>query len=442
MSVIPWSLRNIAILLLCFAFVKLNAQIPYPAKKGSKSVLLLGGTSHLGNGKVIKNSAIGIRNGKIDLVLTSIDIRLDTSKYDTIIHFEGKHLYPSFIAPNSRLGLVEIDAVRASRDFDDVGDFNPNIRSLTAFNTESRIISTIRSNGVLLAQVSPKGGIISGTSSVFNLEGWNWEDAVLKVDDGIHLNWPSRYLKSNLNNKKNADKSDEDYIRKVELIKEFFSKSEAYQKAGFHLESNLRYEAMKKIFDKDAKVYIHANRIQEILDAIYFFDQYDFNIVLVGANDAWLASDLLKDRNIPVILRRVHSLPMNEDDDIDLPFKLPKILSDKGLLVALENSGSMEAMGTRNLPFYAGTACQYGVEREKALSMITLNTAKILGIDEQVGSVEEGKDATLFISVGDALDMKTNKIEVALVEGKFIDLDNPQKALYRKYRAKYKEGVN
>ncbi len=441
MSVIPWSLRLI-VFVLSVTLMEVNAQIPLPAKKYSKSVLLIGGTSHLGNGEILKNSAIGIRNGKIDLVLTSIDIRLDTSKYDTIIHFEGKHLYPSFIAPNSRLGLVEIDAVRASRDFDDVGNFNPHVRSLTAFNTESRITSTIRSNGVLLAQVSPKGGIISGASSVFELEGWNWEDAVLKIDDGIHLNWPSRYLKSNLNDKKKADKSDTEYLEKVELIRDFFFKSRAYQKASFHLESNLRYEAMKQIFRKEAKVYVHANRIQEILDAIYFFDQFDLNIVLVGANDAWLAADLLKDRDIPIILRRVHSLPMHEDDDIDLPFKLPKILSEKGLLVALENSGSMEAMGTRNLPFYAGTACQYGVKKEDALSMITLNTAKILGVESQVGSIEVGKDATLFISEGDALDMKTNKILVAFVAGKSIDLDNPQKALYRKYRAKYKEDVH
>jgi imidazolonepropionase-like amidohydrolase len=249
-------------------------------------------------------------------------------------------------------------------------------------------------------------------------------------------------LKPNLNDKKKADKSDNEYLEKVELIRDFFSKSMAYQKAGFHLESNLRYEAMKQIFKKEAKVYVHANRIQEILDAIYFFDQFDLDIVLVGANDAWLAADLLKDRDIPIILRRVHSLPMNEDDDIDLPFKLPKILSEKGLLVALENSGSMEAMGTRNLPFYAGTASQYGVKKEDALSMITLNTAKILGVESQVGSIELGKDATLFISEGDALDMKTNKVLVAFVAGKLIDLDNPQKALYRKYRAKYKEDVH
>ena len=159
---------------------------------------------------------------------------------------------------------------------------------------------------------------------------------------------------------------------------------------------------------------------------------------MVGAYDSWLVADLLKDRNIPIILRRVHSLPMREDDPIDLPYKLPKILLDKGLLVALENSGRMEAMGTRNLPFYAGTAAAYGVSKEAALSMITLNTAIILGVDHRLGSIELGKDATLFISDGDALDMRTNQVILAFINGNRLDLTNPQIELYQKFTKKYK----
>ena len=196
---------------------------------------------------------------------------------------------------------------------------------------------------------------------------------------------------------------------------------------------------MKSVFSKKKKVFIHANRVQEITDAIYFFDDYDFEIVLVGGYDAWLLSDLLKDRKIPVILRRVHDLPMNQDDDVDLPYKMPKILAGKGILVSLENSGRMEAMGTRNLPFYAGTAVAYGVDKEAALSMITLNTAKILGIDKVVGSIEEGKYATLFISAGDALDMRGNQVTLAFIQGKQIELTNPQIELWKKYDGKYGE---
>lgn len=437
MNAILWK-SNLLLLALLSTFL-VNAQLPKPASEQKQSILLLGATAHIGNGEVIPRSAIGLRDGKIDLVMAAIDARMDSTKYDTIIHLEGKHLYPGFIAPNSRLGLVEIDAVRASRDFDDVGEMNPHVRSLIAYNTESRISPTVRSNGVLMAQAAPKGGRISGSSSVFNLEGWNWEDAALKVDDGIHLNWPNIYLKNSWEDEKKRAKIEENYQSEIKQLKDFFKQANAYRKVDFHLEKNIRFEAMKPVFEKKSKLYLHAERVQEITDAIYFFDEFDLDVVLVGGNEANLVSDLLKDRNIPVLLRRVHSLPMNEDDAVDLPYRLPSILHEKGILVGLQNSGSMEAMGTRNLPFYAGTAVAYGVEKEEALSMITLNTAKILGIDSLVGSIEVGKEATLFISEGDALDMRTNQLLLAFISGKKIDLDNPHKYLYRKYMKKYEE---
>jgi imidazolonepropionase-like amidohydrolase len=237
--------------------------------------------------------------------------------------------------------------------------------------------------------------------------------------------------------KKKDDKWTESYTKSMDEIKQFFEEAKAYNKLDFQLEKTLRFEAMKDVFTKKKKVFVHAQRIQEITDAIYFLDEYDVDIVLVGGYDAWLISDLLKDRSIPVVLRRVHELPMNQDDDVDLPYKLPKILSDKGVLIALDNSGSMEVMGTRNLPFYAGTAAAYGVEKEQALSMITLNTAKILGIDAQVGSIELGKFATFFLSEGDALDMRTNQVSMAFIEGKMLELTNPQIELWKKYDAKY-----
>lgn len=428
-------LKGVLALILCFVAFFTNAQTPAPPQ--SKSILLLNATAHLGNGEVIPRAAIGIKEGKINMVLAAFDIRMDSTKYDTIIHLDDKHIYPGFIAPNSRLGLIEINAVRASRDQEDVGEFRPHVRSLVAYNTESRITPTVRTNGVLIAEVAPVGGILSGTSSIFELDGWNWEDAVLKEDNGIHLNWPEKAHELE-EKKEELKKKAKHYQKQVSKIDRFFKEAKAYHNASFHLEKNLRFEAMNGLFNGSKKLFIHANEVQEITDAIYFFDQYDIKIVLVGAYDAGLVSDLLKDREIPVLLRRVHSLPMSEDDAIDTPYRLPKLLSDKGLLIGLENSGDMEAMGTRNLAFYAGTAVAYGVEKEKALSMISLNTAKILGIDKRVGSIEIGKDATLFVSEGDALDMRSNQLVLAYIQGRKIDLNNPQLQLYRKYSKRYK----
>lgn len=429
-------MKNLIVIIACL--LALSAAAQTPAEPQTKSILLLGAKAHLGNGKIIPNAAIGFREGKIDMVLSAIDIRMDSTKYDQVIHCEGKHIYPGFIAPNSRLGLVEIDAVRASRDQREVGQFKPHVRSLIAYNTESRITSTVRTNGVLMAEVAPVGGVIAGTSSIFNLDGWNWEDAVLKKDNGIHINWPSIQTSLGSDQKKDGEWK-EKYAESVTELKQFFKEAEAYNKAEYHLEKNIRFEAMKPVFAQKKKVFVHADRVQEITDAVYFFDEYDFQLVLVGGYDAWLLAYLLKDRSIPVVLRRVHELPMNQDDDVDLPYKMPKILADKGLLVCLDNSGSMEAMGTRNLPFYAGTAVAYGLGQEEALAMITLNTAKILGIDALVGSIEEGKYATLFVSAGDALDMRGNKVTLAFIEGKLIELTNPQIELWKKYDGKYGE---
>ena len=181
---------RIFLILMLFVLSE-NITSQTPASKQNKSILLIDAKVHVGNGTVIPRAAIGIENGKIKMVLDAFDIRMDSTAYDTIIHLKGKEIYPGFIAPNSRLGLVEVDALRATRDFDDVGLFNPHVRSITAYNAESKITSTVRTNGVLLAQITPKGGLISGSSSIVNLDAWNWEDAILKEDDGIHLNWPN-----------------------------------------------------------------------------------------------------------------------------------------------------------------------------------------------------------------------------------------------------------
>lgn len=403
----------------------------------NQSILILGTKAHLGNGEIIKNAAIGIRDGKLDLVMHSIDYRLDTTKYDTIIRLYGQHSYPGFISPNNELGLVEIEAVRATRDADEVGDITPQVRSLVAYNTDSKIIPTVRSNGVLIVQSTPQGGRISGTSSIFNLDGWNWEDAVLKMDDAIHINWPSVYNRKWQNGTITYEENTK-FESQVYELNSFFKKALAYTKVDFILEKNLSYEAMRSVFTGDKKVFIHANNARELSSAIYFIQEQQIKSpVLVGAYDALLVADLLVDYAIPVVLRRVHELPLREDDAVDLPYRLPSLLAEKGVLFCLQNNGSMQAMGTRNLPFYAGTAAAYGMDREEALRSITLNAAKILGIEKEVGSLEVGKFATFFVSEGDALDMRTNKLTVAFINGKIIDLSSHQKELYERYMNKY-----
>lgn len=424
-------MKNIFFTILIGAFISTNAQVETPALPQSKSILLMNGYAHLGNGKVIENAAIGFKDGKLTLVADARVIKLEQNAYDTTINIAGKHVYPGIIAPNSTLGLVEIDAVRATDDMNEAGTYTPHVRSIIAYNTESKITTTVRSNGVLMGQITPRGNYISGTSSIVQFDAWNWEDAVYKEDDGVHLNWYAMFNRWN-------GKINKNYDEKVAELKEFFTNAQAYCKEDNHEEKNLRFEAMREIFSGKQTLFIHANFVKEITEAIDFGKKFEIKkMVIVGGYDAWRVSNMLKDNNVAVILRRVHELPVHEDDDVYLPYKLPKLLFDAGVLFCLENSGDMEAMGTRNLPFYAGTAAAYGIDKEEALKLITLNTAKILGIDSTTGSLESGKDATLFISTGDALDVKTNNVIAAFIQGRHIDVDNHQKKLYRKYSEKY-----
>ncbi|TXB64839.1 amidohydrolase family protein [Vicingus serpentipes] len=425
-------MKNIFLILLIGAFFGAKAQVETPASPQTKSILLMNGFAHLGNGKVIENAAIGIKDGKLTLVADARVIKLEQNAYDTVINIQGKHVYPGIIAPNSTLGLVEIDAVRATDDQREAGTYTPHVRSIIAYNTESKITTTVRSNGVLMGQITPRGNYISGTSSIVQFDAWNWEDAVYKEDDGVHLNWYAMFNRWN-------GKANKNYGERVEELKEFFANAQAYSKENNYEEINLRFEAMRGVFSGEQTLFIHANFVKEITEAIDFGKKFDIKkMVIVGGYDAWRVSDMLKDNNVAVILRRVHELPIHEDDDVYLPYKLPKLLFDAGVLFCLENSGDMETMGTRNLPFYAGTAAAYGIEKEEALKLITLNTAKILGIDSTTGSLESGKDATLFISTGDALDVRTNNVIAAFIQGRLIDVDNHQKKLYRKYSEKYK----
>jgi imidazolonepropionase-like amidohydrolase len=405
-----------------------------------KSVLIVNATAHLGTDSVIQNSLVGIRNGKIDLVADATNSRIDKSAYDEVIDAAGKHVYPGMIAPNSTLGLTEIEAVRATNDFREVGSILPHVRSLIAYNTDSKIIPTVRTNGVLMAQVTPRGGIISGTSSVIQLNGWNWEDAVYKVDDGIHINWPRIQSRKFMDEDQGFGpyEKNKEYTRQTEELKKLFSDAKAYSQTPVKEEDNLRFDAIQKLLNGTEIAYFHANDVKEIIEAVNLAKTYALKkVVIVGGRDSYLVTDLLRENNVAVMLCRVHELPEHPEDEVDQIYKLPYLLHKAGILFCLNNAGDQEATGTRNLPFLAGTAAAYGLTREQALRSVTLNTAKILGIDQTIGSLEQGKDATLFISTGDALDMRTNHLEKAYIKGESIDLYNEQQALYEKYKKKY-----
>ena len=431
--------KNIYIGLLAFcASLQIKAQ-QIPAPQQTKSVLILNATAHLGNGSVIQNSAVGFKDGKLTLVADATTVRLAADAYDTTIDASGKHIYPGFIVANATLGLVEIDAVKSSDDQEEIGTFNPNVRSIIAYNSESKVVETVRPNGILMAQITPRGGRISGTSSVVQLDAWSWKDAIIKENDGIHLDFPSNFRRSGSWFEPGVIEANKDYPKQVEEIAAFWSNAKAYNQAASK-ERNIVFEATKGLFDGTQTLYIHADEEKQIVDAIQLAASNQIRkIVVVGGFEAYKAADVLQKYNVGVFLRRVHDMPTSDDEDVNLPYKMAKILTDKGIVVGLENSGDHERMSVRNLPFLAGTCAAYGLDREKALQLITSNTAKLLGIDATCGTLETGKDATLFISEGDALDMRTNKLTTAFIQGRKINLETFQTKLNDKFKAKFNQ---
>ncbi|SIQ80857.1 amidohydrolase family protein [Maribacter ulvicola] len=405
-----------------------------PGSKQTEAITIEGATAHLGNGEVIESSLIMFEDGKITFVG---DSKMKIARKGKVINATGKHVYPGFIAPSKTLGLVEIDAVRASKDDDEIGDFIPHVRSLIAYNSESKVVESMRPNGVLIGQIAPSGGRISGTSSIVQFDAWNWEDAAIKVDDGVHLNWPATFKQGRWwAGEDPGYQPNKDYAEQIDAVTNFFKNAAAYGKSTTK-EVNPAYAAMQGVFDGSQKLYVHANDEKQIIDAINTLKSNGAKeVVLIGGYHAYKIPDFLKRNNIPVLVQYTHNLPVFDDDDYDLPYKLPKLLVDAGLLVGIQNSNAANFQ-TRNLPFYAGQAAQQGLDKEVAVQLLTGNTATILGIDDLYGTLENGKSATLFISEGDALEMAGNQLTHVFIDGRTVSLETHQTELWKRYMGKY-----
>jgi len=433
------SIIRTAAFLLCILPQLVSAQENmHPAPPQSGIIALTNATIHTGNGQVLQNSMIVFGGGKI------LDIRPTAAISDArVIDMKGQHIYPGIIAASTNLGLVEVGSVRATADFYELGDINPSIRSITAYNTDSKVINTLRSNGVLLANIVPSGGSISGTSSVVQLDAWNWEDAAYKMDNGIEYNMPALINRPGRGGGFRRNNGGEQFdpvkqgLERVENIRSFFREAKAYLAQPTHTAVNLKFEAVKGLFDRSEIFFVHCDLVREMLVAIDLAKEFNFKLTIVGGSDSWLIANILRDNNVSVILSEPHSLPSTDDDDVDQPYKTGAMLQKAGVLFTICQDAGDGFWQQRNLPFQAGTMSAYGLTKEEALTAVTLNAAKILGIDDKTGSLEKGKDANIVVSKGDLLDMKTSIVTQAFIQGREINLDNKQTQLYEKYKYKY-----
>ena len=409
----------------------------YPAPAQTQTIALTNATVHVGNGQVIENGMVVFSKGKI------IDVKPTAAVAGAkVIDCKGKHIYPGLILSTSNVGLVEVGSVRATSDASELGDMNTNIRSLVAYNTDSKVTNTLRNNGILLANIVPQGGVLSGSSSVVQLDAWNWEDATYLADNGIHFNVPSLLLRGGgrggfgrFGGQQPAGDPIKRALEQIESVKVFFREAKAYCQEASHEETNTRCEAVKGLFTKKQKLYVHCDIVKEMLIAIDFAKEFGFDVVIVGGSESYQIADLLKANNIAVILQQMHSLPTMVDDDVDQPYKTPAALQKAGVLFSINDDDGNTRQ--RNLAFNAGTAAAYGLTKEEALAAVSLNAAKILGVSDKTGSLESGKDANLLVCDGDLLDMRSNVILNAFIQGREINLTDKHKQLYERYKYKY-----
>ena len=421
----------------------LHANDQIPGIKQKRPILLRGGILHTVSGQVLEGYDLLFANGKITTIDKQIKPSPDTDVYDIY----EKHVVPGYIAPITQIGLVEIGAVKQTRDYSEVGNINPNVRANVSYNPDSELIPVTRSNGILIANSVPhSNGLIPGQSSCMMMDGWTWEDATIKHPTGLHINWPNMRLNFSKNVKTNEKKQRDNYQKKIReldrLIRDTYSyhlrTSQKERRADQKQQTDLKLKALIPYFVNKKLIIIRANSVRQITAAIEWSEKHDLKIAIAGGRDSWRMTDMLVKYNIPIILQHVQTTPMRRYEPIHSSYKIPAVLQEKGVKFCLSTDQGYPFNGhVRTLPNEAMRSAAWGLSKDQALRSITLSTAEILGIDKRVGSLESGKDATFFITNEHPLKISSNPIE-AYIMGKKIDLTDRQKMLYEKYKEKYR----
>jgi imidazolonepropionase-like amidohydrolase len=395
---------------------------------------LVGATLHPVSGPEVPAGTLVIEDGKI----SALGAGLAPPAGATVVDLRGKHVYPGFVHPGAPLGLVEINSVRGTVDTSEVGDNNAGLRSEVAFNGDSQLLLPAIAGGVLTAHVALDGGIVSGTSAVMDLRGWNWRDMTLRAPVGMHLAYP-RLTRSRF-----GSQSDEDFEKEkdkaLKKLDDLFDAAAAYDRAraaheakrGPALDLDPNFEALRPVLAGKLPLFIHAAEKTQIESALDWAKKRSLaSLVLVSGADARYLTARLAKEKVAVILDGVLDLPRRVWEPYDAVYAAAAALDAAGVRFAIGDGG--DAANARNLPFHAAMAAAFGLARESALRSVTLWPAQILGVVDRLGSLEAGKNATLFVSDGDPLEIRT-RIERVWIDGVEIDLTaNRQWQLYRKY---------
>ena len=417
-----------------------SASDQIPGTPQDRPIAIVGATIHPVSSESLPGGTILFDRGRIVAVGTSVEIPGDA----LVIRAEGRHVYPGLISADTQIGLLEIQAVRATDDRQEVGRINPNVRAETAFNPESEMIPVTRANGIMVAVAAPAGPLIRGMSAAMLMDGWTWEEMTLRAPLALNIDWPSMATPASGTAPEAARRMLAERDSALRELTEAFERARTYRKAraagapagvAAH-EIDARWEAMIPVLEGRVPVVVWADEVREIQAAIRWAEQENLRLIIGGGQDAWRVADLLRTHDIPVLVGGVYRLPQRRFSPYDEPFTLPAKLYEAGVRFAIATGDGFYA--ERNLPYHAGTAAAYGLPHDEALRSITLSAAEILGIADRVGSLEPGKDATLIVTDGDPLEIPTS-VERAFIQGRTVDLTSRHTQLRDKYRERYRQ---
>ncbi|QSX38329.1 amidohydrolase family protein [Shewanella sedimentimangrovi] len=399
-----------------------------PATAQSRDLLLRHATLYTVSQGILEDTDLLLHDGRI----AAIGKQLAAEGAEEI-DASGKRIYPGLIALDSHAGMVEIEMARPTRDIADVGLNNAELRAASAFNPDSEIIPTLRRNGISHVQLVPEGEAMAGQSALVGLDSWTVEQALVPSRMGQHLYWPE--LGPLASDDEERSKQLKEHDEATRQIRTLFADAKRYAlgiKAGDKIAQQRNLAAMAPLFDDAATLFIHVDREQHIEEALKLCREYQLKPVIVGGYDAWRQAASLNELGARVIYASVFSLPKRSDEPVDMAFRIPALLSDAGVPFAIGYSGDWDS---RNLAFAAGYAAAHGLGQDKALRAITLDAARMLGVDD-MGALEVGYRGNIIVAEGDILDPMSGRIEALFIDGRRVDLNNRQQQLYQKYLKK------
>ncbi len=404
-----------------------------PVTTLAEPLALVGATVHTVSGAVLPEATVLIDDGKIVAVGTDVEIPAAARRVD----LHGQLLYPGLINADTVLGLTEIGAVKATRDYQELGQINPNARAEVAVNPSSELIPVTRAGGVLIAMTAGKNGLIPGTAALIYTAGWTWEEMTMQAPTALMVNWPGMRVRRSSRAARTMEEQIKAREERIELLRETFATARIYWQACEASSvtppvRDVKWDAMRAVVRDDLPVIVRANDLMQIRAALDWAADEQVNLVLAGAGDGWRIADELAARDVPVIVRRTTSMPLRNYEPYDTPYSAAARLHEAGVRIAFCTGGASNA---RNLAFEAGMAVAYGLPPAAAVRAMTLGPAEIFGVADRVGSIEVGKEATLIATDGDVLDFRS-QVTAAWIAGQEVDLMNRHRRLYETYRAR------